>query len=194
MQSPEVKFTNLDKIFFPKTGYTKGQMIQYYMDVAPFLLPHLKQRPVTLIRFPDGVNGEKFYEKNVPSFAPPWIKTHAVDRRHHPGQTNYILINDSSTLAWCANLAALELHPFLHRIPKPDQPTHVVFDLDPPALAGSERQNRDERTGPHATSRLDCSIDPRTPAHEKLDPQVRTGHFRSRRRHEMSKGGVKGQK
>jgi len=131
MKSPEVKFTNLDKIFFPKTGYTKGQMIQYYVDVAPFLLPHLKQRPVTLIRFPDGVNGEKFYEKNAPAFAPPWIKTHAVDRRHHPGQTNYILINDSSTLAWCANLAALELHPFLHRIPKLDQPTHVVFDLDP---------------------------------------------------------------
>ncbi len=130
-QAPEVKFTNLDKVFFPKTGFTKGQMIQYYVDVAPFILPHLKQRPVTLIRFPDGVTGEKFYEKNVPRFAPAWIKTHAVDRRHHPGQTNYIVINDATTLAWCANLAAVELHPFLHRVPKLDQPTHVVFDLDP---------------------------------------------------------------
>lgn len=130
-KAPEVKFTNLDKIFFPKTGFTKGQMIQYYVDVAPFILPHLKQRPVTLIRFPDGVEGEKFYEKNAPRFAPPWIKTYAVDRRHHAGQTHYILINDASTLAWCANLAAVEFHPFLHRAPKLDQPTHVVFDLDP---------------------------------------------------------------
>jgi bifunctional non-homologous end joining protein LigD len=127
----EVKLTHLDKVFFPKAGFTKGQMIQYYMDVGPFILPHLKQRPVTLIRFPDGVEGETFYEKNVPRFAPAWIKTHAVDRRHHPGQTNYILINDPTTLAWCANIAALELHPSLHRVPKLDQPTHVVFDLDP---------------------------------------------------------------
>jgi bifunctional non-homologous end joining protein LigD len=129
--APEVKFTNLDKVFFPLSGFTKGQMIQYYVDVAPFILPHLKRRPVTLIRFPDGVTGEKFYEKNVPRFAPEWIKTHAVDRRHHPGQTNYILIEDAPTLAWCANLAAVELHPFLHRVPKLDQPTHIVFDLDP---------------------------------------------------------------
>jgi bifunctional non-homologous end joining protein LigD len=86
---------------------------------------------VTLIRYPDGVEGEKFYEKNVPKFAPSWIKTHAVDRRHHPGQTRYILINDAPTLAWCANLAAVEFHPFLHRAPQIHQPTHVVFDLDP---------------------------------------------------------------
>jgi bifunctional non-homologous end joining protein LigD len=130
-QPREVKFTNLDKVFFPKTGFTKGEMIQYYVDVAPFILPHLKQRPITLIRFPDGVEGEKFYEKNAPKFAPSWIKTHAVKRRHHAGHTNYILINDAPTLAWCANIAAVELHPFLHRASKLDQPTHVVFDLDP---------------------------------------------------------------
>ncbi len=130
-QKKEVKFTNLDKLFFPQTGFTKGQMIQYYLDVAPFILPHLNQRPVTLIRYPDGVTGETFYGKNVPKFAPPWIQVHAVNRRHHPGDTRYLLINDAETLAWCANLAALELHPFLHRATKRDQPTHVVFDLDP---------------------------------------------------------------
>ena len=127
----EVKFTNLEKVFFPKTGFTKGQMIQYYLDVAPYILPHLRQRPVTLIRFPDGIGGEKFYEKNAPKFAPDWIKTYGVDRRHEAGQVNYIVINDAPTLAWCANIAGLELHPFLHRIPRLDQPTHVVLDLDP---------------------------------------------------------------
>lgn len=127
----EVAFSNLDKIFFPKTGFTKGDMVKYYIDVAPWLLPHLKNRPVTLIRFPDGLSGERFYEKNAPKFAPPWIKTHKVARRSQPGAVNYILINDRHTLAWCANIAALELHPFLHRAPHLERPTHLVLDLDP---------------------------------------------------------------
>ena len=84
-----------------------------------------------MIRFPDGVEGEKFYEKNVPRFAPPWVKTVPVPRRREAGEIRYILINDARTLAWCANLAAIELHPFLHRAPKLDQPTSVAFDLDP---------------------------------------------------------------
>src|SRR4051812_29406375 len=112
-KKPEVKFTHPEKVFFPETGFTKGQMIQYYLDVAPYLLPHLRQRPVTLIRFPDGVAGGKFYEKNAPKFTPDWVDTFGVDRRHEAGQVNYIVINDEPTLAWCANLAALELHPFL---------------------------------------------------------------------------------
>ena len=127
----EVKFTNLEKVFFPGGKFTKGDLIRYYVDVAPFILPHLKDRPVTLIRFPDGVTGEKFYEKNAPKFAPPWIRTFSVARRHEQGKINYILINDAPTLAWCANLAAIELHPFLHRVPKLEQPTFVAFDLDP---------------------------------------------------------------
>lgn len=130
-KSKEVKFSNLTKIFFPEKKYTKGDVIGYYVAAAPYILPHLKNRPVTLIRFPDGVEGEKFYEKNAPSFAPEWIKTHAVDRRHSSDKTNYIVINDAATLAWCANIAAIELHPFLHHIRNLLQPTHVVFDLDP---------------------------------------------------------------
>ena len=128
---PEVKFSNLEKVFFPEKKFTKGEMIAYYVDVSRFILPHLANRPVTLIRYPDGIEGQKFYEKNAPSFAPEWIKTHQVARRHQPGTTNYIVINDAPTLAWCANIAAIELHPFLHHIAKPDQPTHVVFDFDP---------------------------------------------------------------
>jgi len=106
-------------------------MIQYYIEVAPFILPHLHNRPITLIRLPDGVAGEKFYEKNAPAFAPDWLQTFVVNRRHENGKINYILINDAAALAWCANIAGVELHPFLHRVTKPDQPTHVVFDLDP---------------------------------------------------------------
>ena len=128
---PGVKFTNLEKIFFPKVAFTKGKMIRYYLEVAPFILPHLHNRPVTLIRLPDGIDGERFYAKNAPPFAPEWMETLAVKRRHEKGKTNYILINDAAALAWCANLAAVELHPFLHRAAKPDRPTHVVFDLDP---------------------------------------------------------------
>ena len=128
---PEVKFTNQEKVLFPATGFTKGQVVDYYRAVAPFLLPHLRKRPVSLVRFPDGVAGAKFYAKNAPSFTPAWVHTLAVQRTRGSGRINYIVVDDAPTLAWCANLAAIELHPFLHRAPHLDRPTHIVFDLDP---------------------------------------------------------------
>ena len=131
----EVGFSHLDKIFFPKVGFTKGQMIKYYLEVAPYILPHLRDRPVTLIRFPDGIAGPRFYEKNAPRFAPDWIRTAAVGRRHEAGTIHYLLINDAATLAWCANIAGLEIHPFLHRFPRLERPTCVAFDFDPGAGA-----------------------------------------------------------
>jgi bifunctional non-homologous end joining protein LigD len=131
MKSPDVKFSNLDKVFFPETGFTKGELIQYYLKAAPYMLPHLKDRPVTLIRFPDGVAGHKFYEKNAPKYAPAWIDTFDVARRREAGEVKYIVVNDSRTLAWCANLAAIEFHPFLHRTSDINRPTYVAFDLDP---------------------------------------------------------------
>jgi bifunctional non-homologous end joining protein LigD len=91
----------------------------------------LKNRPVTLKRFPNGVHGEAFYEKDAPRFTPKWIRTFPVPRREGGPDINYILINDVRTLKWAANIAALELHPFLHRVPYLDRPTHIVFDLDP---------------------------------------------------------------
>ena len=126
----KLNFTHPEKLYFP-SGYSKGEMIQYYLEIAPHMLPHLENRPVTLIRFPEGVKGESFYEKNAPAHAPDWIKTFPVPRGRDAGNINYILINDVETLAWCANLGAIEFHPFLHRAPKIDQPTHVAFDLDP---------------------------------------------------------------
>lgn len=127
---PEVSFSNLHKVFFPQTGFTKGDLIKYYIDIAPALLPHFHERPVTVIRMPDGVSGEKFYEKNAPRFAPPWVKTSPVPRSEG-GIINYIRLNDAPTLAWCANNGAVELHPFLHRAAALQRPTHLAFDLDP---------------------------------------------------------------
>jgi bifunctional non-homologous end joining protein LigD len=127
----EISFSNPQKVYFPGTGMTKGEVIKYYIDVARWMVPHLEQRPVTLIRFPNGVGGKSFYEKNAPSHTPDWVPRYQVPRRRNEGVIDYILINDADTLAWCANLGAIELHPFLHRVPDLDRPTHVAFDLDP---------------------------------------------------------------
>src|SRR5205085_12689542 len=98
---------------------------------APYLLPHLHDRPVTLKRYPNGVHAAFFFEKDAPRFTPEWVETFPVPRRAGGTPIQYILINDLRTLVWCANLANLEIHPFLHKVPKLDRPTHVVFDLDP---------------------------------------------------------------
>ena len=131
IQGRDVSVSNLEKVLYPEIGFTKGQVIDYYIRVSDYLLPHFKSRPVTLKRYPDGVRGQFFYEKDEPSFAPDWIETFAVPRRAGGPDICYILINNLATLVWCANAASLELHPFLHCVPALDQPTSVVFDLDP---------------------------------------------------------------
>jgi bifunctional non-homologous end joining protein LigD len=129
--TPEVKFSNLDKVFFPGNGFTKGDLIRYYLEIAPVLLPHFRDRPVTRIRMPDGVRSEnRFYEKNAAGYAPAWLPTTEVPRVEG-GVINYVMIQDAHTLAWVANDAAIELHPFLHRADDISRPTHMAFDLDP---------------------------------------------------------------
>jgi bifunctional non-homologous end joining protein LigD len=123
--------SNLDKVLFPNTGFTKSQVIDYYIRVAPYVLPHLKDRPLTLKRYPNGIRGKHFYEKDAPQYTPEWIKTFPVPRREGGEPIHYVLANDLPTLVWCANLANLELHPFLHCVPNLQRPTAVVFDLDP---------------------------------------------------------------
>jgi bifunctional non-homologous end joining protein LigD len=127
----ELTLSNLDKVMYPANGFTKGQVIDYYTRAARYLLPHLKDRPITLKRFPNGIGGEHFYEKDAPSFTPDWIKTFPIPRTSVTGTINYILINDLPTLVWSANMANLELHPFLAKVPHIEQPTMIVFDLDP---------------------------------------------------------------
>jgi bifunctional non-homologous end joining protein LigD len=127
-----ITVSNLDKVLYPGGRFTKARVIDYYVRIAKYLLPHLKNRPVTLKRFPNGVFGDFFYEKDAPAFTPDWIETFPVPRRERKGEfIRYVLINDLPTLVWLANLANLEIHPFLHRAPHIDQPTSMVFDCDP---------------------------------------------------------------
>lgn len=130
----KIDVSNLDKVLYPQSGFTKGQIIDYYIKVSPVLLPHLKDRPITLKRYPEGVNGFFFYEKQCPSHRPKWIKTTRVPRTEG-GEVNYCVMNGLPALVWAANLADLELHTFLHRAPKIEQPTALAFDLDPGAPA-----------------------------------------------------------
>lgn len=128
----KIAVSNLQKVLYPGEKFTKAKVIEYYVQISKYLLPHLKQRPVTLKRFPDGVFAESFYEKDAPAFTPAWVKTVPVPRRETAGDDiRYILINDVPTLVWLANLATLEIHPFLHRAPRLDRPTSMVFDCDP---------------------------------------------------------------
>src|SRR5947208_1253751 len=127
--------SNLEKVLYPKVGFTKGQVIDYYIRVAPVLLPHLKNRPITLKRYPDGVEGFFFYEKQCPSHRPGWVKTTEVISRRASGKIDYCMMNDLPALIWAANLADLELHTFLHRAPAIHRPTSLAFDLDPGAPA-----------------------------------------------------------
>jgi bifunctional non-homologous end joining protein LigD len=129
----EVSVSNLDKVFYPETGFTKGEVINYYVRIAPVLLPHLKNRPLTLKRYPDGVDSFFFYEKQCPSHRPKWISTARVPKED--GQVDYCLMNNLAALVWAVNLADLELHTFLHQAPRLQRPTAVAFDLDPGAPA-----------------------------------------------------------
>lgn len=127
-----VQVSNLSKVLYPGKKFTKAAVIDFYVRISKYLLPHLRDRPVTLLRFPDGVFGESFYEKDAPAFTPAWVKTVPVPRRETPGSDiRYIVINDQATLVWVANLASLELHPFIHRARHLDRPTSIVFDCDP---------------------------------------------------------------
>src|SRR5438477_1177995 len=131
VEGKKLAVSNLNKVLYPKAGFTKGQVIDYYIRIAPLLLPHLKDRPLTMKRYPDGVEGEFFYEKNCPSHRPKWVKTAKVWSEGNQKTMDYCLANDLPTLVWAANLADLELHTSLSRKQDVARPTMMVFDLDP---------------------------------------------------------------
>jgi bifunctional non-homologous end joining protein LigD len=126
--------SNLSKVFYPETGTTKGDVLSYYIKIAPVMLKHLRNRPITLKRYPDGVEGLSFFEKKCPSHRPDWVETVDVPSERK-GNIPFCMLNDIESLAWVANLAALELHPQLALGESIDCPTAMVFDLDPGAPA-----------------------------------------------------------
>jgi bifunctional non-homologous end joining protein LigD len=131
VEGKKLAVSNLNKVLYPKVGFTKGQVIDYYVRIAPALLPHLKDRPLTMKRYPNGVDGEFFYEKNCPAHRPAWVKTAKVWSEGNQRDMHYCLAQDLPTLVWAANLADLELHTSLARKKNVAQPTMMVFDLDP---------------------------------------------------------------
>jgi bifunctional non-homologous end joining protein LigD len=131
IEGKHLSLTNLDKILYPATGFTKGQVIDYYARIAPVLLPHLKDHPLTLKRYPEGVDKEYFFEKNATKHRPDWVKTAPIWSEGNQRDVNYILANELPTLVWIANLASIELHPSLSLAKDIMFPRSMVFDLDP---------------------------------------------------------------
>lgn len=133
VEGRELKLTNLEKVLYPETGFTKGAVIDYYARVAPALLPHLADRPLTVKRYPDGVGASMFYMKNAPSYRPDWVRT---ERLPSPGSTknrdmiDYLVVEGLPSLVWVANLASLELHTPMWRV-STGRPDLIVADLDP---------------------------------------------------------------
>ena len=133
VEGRSVVLSNLDKVLYPSVGFTKGQVIDYYTRISPVLLPHLAGRALTRKRYPDGVEGQVFFEKNAPRGTPEWVRT--VDLPS-PGSTkdreriDYVVVDDLATLVWTANLASLELHTHMWRVDR-ESPDLLVFDLDP---------------------------------------------------------------
>jgi len=131
IQGHNLKLSNLEKVLYPATGFTKKDVIDYYARIAPAILPHVAGRALTRKRYPDGVDGEPFFEKNAPMHKPDWVKTAPIWSGASRRTVNYILADDLATLIWLANLAALELHPSLALAKDIECPTMMVFDLDP---------------------------------------------------------------
>jgi bifunctional non-homologous end joining protein LigD len=129
----ELKLTNLDKVLYPKAGFTKGEVVDYYAKVAPAMIPHLTGRAVTLRRFPEGVEDfdAAFFEKRCPKHRPKWVKTARVEAGPHAGKIDFCVCDGRPTLIWMAQLAAVELHPSLSLARAPTRPTVLAFDLDP---------------------------------------------------------------
>jgi bifunctional non-homologous end joining protein LigD len=135
LEGRELSVSNLDKVLFPATGFVKGQLIEYYVKVGPFMLPHVIDRPLTMKRFPDGVDKPFFFEKHVPSHAPSWVRTATVPASDGGPGVEYAVLGDLPGLAWAANLGAIELHVPLWQVGRrrklPAPPDMIVFDLDP---------------------------------------------------------------
>jgi bifunctional non-homologous end joining protein LigD len=126
-----VEVTNADKVWFPGEGITKGDVVRYYREIAPLMLPFLKDRPVVLTRYPDGIEGKSFFQKDAPEWAPPWMRTVVVRSSDPPRDIDHFLVDDADGLAWLANLGTIPLHVFSSRAGALERPDWCILDLDP---------------------------------------------------------------
>jgi bifunctional non-homologous end joining protein LigD len=127
----EVRLTNLDKVFWPEEGHTKGDLVRYYEAIAEWILPYLRDRPLVLTRYPDGIDGKSFYQKDMPDWAPDWIRTETVWSEGSERDLSYIICDDADTLLWVANSASIPLHIWHSRVGSLETPDWCVIDLDP---------------------------------------------------------------
>lgn len=127
----EIPLSNLKKVFWKDEKYTKGDLIEYYRTIAPWLLPYLKDRPVVMTRFPDGIDGKSFYQKDAPEFAPDWIRTYPIWSTDTERDINYFVCDDVDALVYLANLGTIPLHIWMSRVGSLEQPDWCVIDLDP---------------------------------------------------------------
>lgn len=125
-----IEISNSTKVLWPRDGYTKGDLVAYYRSVSDWLVPHLADRPLTLQRWPDGIDHQSFFEKQAPRFKPEWIPTVALAADQNSRKVSYMLCNDEATLVWCANLASIVLHTWYSHVPTTDSPDYALFDLD----------------------------------------------------------------
>ena len=126
-----ITFSNVDKVYFPDDGYTKGDLIQYYASVAPLLLPHLVGRPISMSRYPEGIGGTSFYEKRAPGHQPEWMRTVPVVSDSQGGIIDFLLADSAEALMWFANMGCIEVHPFHSTADALDMPSYAIFDFDP---------------------------------------------------------------
>jgi bifunctional non-homologous end joining protein LigD len=126
-----VHLSNLKKVFWPEQGYTKGDLIDYYRSVAPWILPYLAERPVVLTRYPDGIDGKWFYQKDLPDWVPPWLRTVTLWSEHSEREIHYVLIDDADGLAFLANLGSIPIHIWASRTVDLGRPDWTIIDLDP---------------------------------------------------------------
>jgi len=131
IEGKNLKFTNLNKVFYPKQGYTKRDVINYYDAVAHLILPYLEDRPLSLKRYPNGIEGDYFFQKNAPASFPSWLRTEAIPSDHDGGVTNFVIANDRASLLYLANLGCIDQNPLMGRVGSLENPDFLLVDLDP---------------------------------------------------------------
>lgn len=169
--SKEVRLTHLDRVYYPEPGYTKADLLNYYLHVAPYLLPHIRGRPLTLERWPSGITGESFFQKNASAHFPDWLPTFPVQRKDGKKIIRYPLVEDEADLLYLVNQGTLTFHSQMSRVTDPEHPDFMVLDVDPPEIdgprvtgAGRIDRRRQTRAGRRAQAEGRAQVQERIPA------------------------------